>query len=852
MATYLNKIFAARADGGVDIWNLSTGKLIYTILPPTAGAGPVTALQPAPALSLLAIAYRDGPVIIHDVRTDVTVVQVNSTHSRRGLVSSISFRTDELGAGDDGRRAGVMATAGTESGDVTIWDLNDGGRVMGVLRGAHNPPSTSHRAVDGGVNRIEFLAGQPVLVTGGLDNALKSWIFDETPFSPVPRILHSRGGHAGPVTRLEFLPAGADGADTVGKWLLTAGEDRSLWGWSLRRDGQSTELSQGNIRKKAKKWGLLGADDRAADPTTSLEDLKAPAITCIASSMNRDGGVGAAAGGNAIWTNTRVSHNKKRTTDASSSSMTGWESVVTGHEGDKLARTWFWGRKKAGRWAFETGDGGVVKSVAITPCGTFALIGSSVGGIDMFNLQSGHHRQRFPPALTPAQARALSLEQSSQDTVVLREKAGGSRYNRGEGRHTKAVTGLMVDATNKTVISCGLDGKVKFWGFASGVLLKEVDWSLETALLGSRYHRPSELLGLSCDDPSIRVVDTVTGRLVRELWGPLGHITDFCFSSDGRWIVAASTDSVIRVWDLPTGHLIDAVKLESVCTALAFSSTGDFIATAQAGEIGVNIWTNRTLFSHVPTRRISEAEIAEIAMPTASGEGGQALVEAALVDGDEDAAPPDDTRSAFDSLSHDITTLSLVPKSRWQTLLHLDVIKERNKPKEPPKAPERAPFFLPSLEGPTKDTSVVEKQVPVANGSRLLKVDRGVAEREATVLLRNGGEGGDYGAFINHLKTLPPAAADLEIRALNPVYGSAELVLFVAALTSRLRQKMDYDLVQAWMSVFLRLHGEAVPQDASLSTALSEWRVEQASEAKRLGALMGYSAGVLAFLRSAR
>ena len=97
-----------------------------------------------------------------------------------------------------------------------------------------------------------------MVVTGGLDNAIKSWIFDETPFTLVPRILHSRSGHAGPVKRLDFLATNADGTEAVGKWLLSAGEDRSLWGWSLRRDGQSTELSQGNTRKKGEKVGSAG------------------------------------------------------------------------------------------------------------------------------------------------------------------------------------------------------------------------------------------------------------------------------------------------------------------------------------------------------------------------------------------------------------------------------------------------------------------------------------------------------------------------------------------------------------------------------------------------------------------
>ncbi|KAG7144602.1 U3 small nucleolar RNA-associated protein 21 like [Verticillium longisporum] len=139
MPTYLNKIFVGRKDGWVEIWNVSTGKLIYTILPPSPDCGSVTCLQPSPALSLLAIAYSKGPLVVHNILTDKSIIQVNAGNEYEP-VNAISFRTDGMGAGHDGRKDGVMATATAATGDVTFWDLNHGGRVMGVLRSAHNPP----------------------------------------------------------------------------------------------------------------------------------------------------------------------------------------------------------------------------------------------------------------------------------------------------------------------------------------------------------------------------------------------------------------------------------------------------------------------------------------------------------------------------------------------------------------------------------------------------------------------------------------------------------------------------------------------------------------------------------------
>jgi hypothetical protein len=63
--------------------------------------------------------------------------------------------------------------------------------------------------------------------------------------------------------------------------------------------------------------------------------------------------------------------------------------------------------------------------------------------------------------------------------------------------------------------------------------------------------------------------------------------------------------------------------------------------------------------------------------------------------------------------------------------------------------------------------------------------------------------------FLEHLKSLPPSAADLELRSLSLGLGdesSNELLHFIKALTSRLVARRDYELTQAWMTVFLRLH----------------------------------------------
>lgn len=316
----------------------------------------------------------------------------------------------------------------------------------------------------------------------------------------------------------------------------------------------------------------------------------------------------------------------------------------------------------------------------------------------MFNLQSGIHRQRFPSALTPRQAQKLKSMHASGDFDPTSQ-----RFATGEGKHKKAISGLMIDALNRTVISCGLDGKIKFWDFLTGCLQDEIDWYPTAAIISSQHYRPNDLIALNCDDLAIRVVDAETKKLIRELWGCAGQVSDFCFSNNGRWIIAASMDSALRVWDLPTGHLINALRMESPCTAIAFSDTGEYLATAHADTVGINIWNNRTLFTHVSSRPIRGDELAEAVAPTTSGEHGETLISAAFSDEETGNDEEDDLSYNYlvpdiDHLSTDLLTLSLVPKSRWQTLLHIDTIAQRNKPKQPPKHPKKPlSFFRPPL-----------------------------------------------------------------------------------------------------------------------------------------------------------
>ncbi len=87
--------------------------------------------------------------------------------------------------------------------------------------------------------------------------------------------------------------------------------------------------------------------------------------------------------------------------------------------------------------------------------------------------------------------------------------------------------------------------------------------------------------GSGFEDPSIRVWDAGTGRLLRQLDGHSSWVSKLTFSKDGRQMISSATDQTIRVWETGTW---DATKVLRGHTdeihGLALSEAAHLIASA--------------------------------------------------------------------------------------------------------------------------------------------------------------------------------------------------------------------------------------------------------------------------------
>ncbi|KAF8635533.1 hypothetical protein AX17_003916 [Amanita inopinata Kibby_2008] len=770
-ATYVNKVLIASTQGSVQLWNIRSQACIYKfpaskLLSLPSGHGinepgsAITALVQSPAIDVVGIGFSSGNIIVYDVRADEKLMRM---FMEGGGIRALGFRSDGQP---------ILASA-SSAGHIAIWDLNEGGRLLHMVRGAH----------DGAITSIDWVPGQPLLITSGEDNSVKQWFF-ESP-TAAPRLLKYRSGHHAPPHLIRYY--GEDG-----KQLLTASRDRSLRCMSVVRDSRSFELSQGSLAKKATSLSI------------PLASLKFPTVAAI-------------------------SYSSARVKD--------WDDILTAHADEAFARTWTMLNKKLGKYTLGfvdeiKGKGkervplGSVKAVCVTACGNFGIASSSTGSIHMWNMQSGIKRKSYNVGPCPP------------DAV-------NHFYSSGSKKRVRNITGLATDALNRVLIASTLDGTVNFFDFQSTKL--EHTLVLPSAAVSITLHRDSGLLAVICDDMIVRIIDIETRRIVRELGGFWGRILDITFSPDSRWLIASSLDSIIRTFDIPTGRLIDGFRTSSVATSLSFSPTNDFLATAHVDSVGVYLWANRAQFTEVSFQTVSDENIEEVALPSMqSAVGDNETLEglSALTMQDQ----PVDIFSTPPQLDGELVTLTLLPRSRWQTLLNLEVIQQRNKPKEPPKAPEKAPFFLPTLPGVETRFAVQAKEPQKETKKETRRLEKAAAHVENVFYKNLVAEdvSGDYENFFSYMKTLSPAALDLEIRSLVSLDA---IQAFINALTQRLLSHRDFEAVQAFQSVFLRMHGEVLIGNMELRQRLERLEAVQRKESQRVVELLSSSLGTLGFVR---
>ncbi|TIC19510.1 WD40 repeat-like protein [Wallemia mellicola] len=778
-----SQLLSLKSDGSaLLVWDLQSSELLHEI---EFGVNFTATdfLHPSTYLNKLLVASKNGQLQLWNIRTRTLIREFNFDSPITTLQQSPAIDIVAVGC-ESGRTILFDLKSDTElfkvrmDGNVQITSISfrtDGEHIMATaasngfiafwdLNQGGNLVNVLRDAHSEPPSKIEFLPNQPILISSSGDNSLKQWLFDSP--SSLPRLLKFRAGHTAPPHRINYY--GEDG-----KTILSASKDNSLRYMSVVRDSRSFELSQGSLSRKAAQLAL------------PIAALRLPPITSL-------------------------SYATQRSKD--------WDDVLTCHEDSSDAYTWYVQDKKLGAHKLHLDDG-IAVSANVSVCGNYGFVGSDMGTVHQFNMQSGIKR------------RVMTIQNKYQDKDALK------------------ISSIVTDALNTTLVCSTADGFLYFFDFHNGALLDSMQ--LTAGVQQLILQRDNGIMAAICSDNVIRLVDIESRRLVREFKGFTEKISDITFSPDSKWLVASSFDCIIRTYDIPTGSLVDAFRVATIPTSLTFSPTGDFLATTHIDSVGIYLWANKTQLVEVALKPIKFDDVIEVNMPTMQGEVEDeelALMESAPI-------LPTFVESTKEQLESGLVTLSAMPRSRWTTLLNLDTIKERNKPIEAPKAPEKAPFFLPSLSDGLNNNMEVDSKNET---HRLTQGSLGIETQLSKILQSEDSNRCEWAYRIHTLLThltveklfeylhrISPANNDSDVRSLLP----SDLSLFIVALTDRLRQQKDFDTIQANLGLMLRVHADILASDKLLRDKLAILSKAQRSECQRIFDMTRYSLGVLSFVR---
>lgn len=712
-ATYLNKLVlggSIKGELAACLVNVRSGKVvhIFQCLKGTKrNKGIATTLEQAPAIDTLAMGTNQGTVHLLNLKHDKLLFSLHhKPKDGKGniAITSISFRTD-----GSAMHYGIAPMAvGRSDGRITVWDLTppedeEMGRTILCEMDRVHP---------GGVAKVQYFPQEPLLLsTGKSSNSTLMHIFDNPDHSA--RILRQRKGHMAPPTKIRYLHPGAgagggvlanasDGTDASSCQILSSGgPDRTLRVFSTARTVLDKEYSQGQgMEKRAR---MLGLESRA--------ELLLPPLRAMAMS-------------------------EARSRD--------WGDLVTIHQDHSFAYVWSTRRGAQSGPVLRQLDWNIsamkkppptqthATSVAMSACGSFALIGTKNGTIYRYNVQSGIARGSYPRDATDSndeekKSRAIgdvnrttkalekTLKTSSRSSNLDRKKINSEDLAKREqiiaaklrlaSHNGFAVTGLAVDIVNKTLISVGADAKLILWNFQTHAPHKKSPYKLPCAATKMCHVRDSDLAAVALEDFSIVLFDCSALSIVRRFGkGSAQHkdtISDICFSPDGRSLYTSSLDKTIRVWDVPTNKCVDWLGFKAAPTSLTISPTGEYLATTHAGKLGISIWSDKSYYRtvHVDGADLTEPARMDEPVPIADTSGvteRQLLAtsnDSRKLNNDNDGSG-NDAKVPVMPKEEGLITLSGLPTAHWKNLFHLELVKQRNKSSEPPKKPPSAPFFL--------------------------------------------------------------------------------------------------------------------------------------------------------------
>ncbi len=251
-------------------------------------------------------------------------------------------------------------------------------------------------------------------------------------------------------------------------------------------------------------------------------------------------------------------------------------------------------------------------SIIFSPDGKF-LASSAEGNVFFWDLNTRKIAKTFKGqtltvdhvAFSPTNKTIVSISEHGINNFGLYGSAGQGHVVSlwsNDGRDFRFLKGNAANATaaftkdGRSILTVERI-KEKEFSYSTGVKQWDVNRAIESQRFPLRLLDWSNYL-LSPDAEIVAVVDTDTakislfdiksGRVVGNIAGHQQRLSSFRFSPDGKFLATGSLDQTIKIWQMPTGKLLQTLKVEGDVKSLSFSSDNTLL-TAHINE-SLKIW----------------------------------------------------------------------------------------------------------------------------------------------------------------------------------------------------------------------------------------------------------------------
>ena len=226
--------------------------------------------------------------------------------------------------------------------------------------------------------------------------------------------------------------------------------------------------------------------------------------------------------------------------------------ALAGHKGGAIV---LWDLEKAEKiGTFQLGTTAAVASLAFTADANEFAAASQDGSVALFDTRTPSApamlldgRDGTGVIVAASQGRGFVASAGADRTVRLWRTETES-LTRTYRIPTGEIAALDISSDGRYIAAATTDGSIRVWSNSSSRAIRTFKAHQSRAV--AIAFGPDRLLATTSDDGKVKVWNLRAGRVVRSLSGGTGPLRTLSFTPDGRRVIGAGQDGVIRVWSL--------------------------------------------------------------------------------------------------------------------------------------------------------------------------------------------------------------------------------------------------------------------------------------------------------------